>query len=214
MVVPSMLGMEGIRYFRVCLPAFFERIIRRLFLVWLATNTSSHDLHLATFSLGIFVAGLLLLLLLSFLLFTTRKQEGRRLMIYRLCCIRQSRCGWRAAAIPRMSAPRHGSSPIVLTAQPPPSWPDYPNSAQLIPSSDPLDIPRWHRSSTWPRPLRISEMDVSLRLRAFGLHHGRRGTRPSLVCRRPLLPPSPPLPPREHNAVSHRTAMSHCLHLP
>ncbi|KAK1702190.1 hypothetical protein BDP67DRAFT_538488 [Colletotrichum lupini] len=48
-------------------------------------------------------------------------------MIYRLCCIRQSRCEWRAtAAIPRMSAPptrhqsncSHGSaSPFMFMAR-------------------------------------------------------------------------------------------------
>lgn len=101
---------------------------------------------------------------------------------------------------PRLSLPLHVHGPTIRSAR--------------NPSSGFLDIPRWHRSSTWPRPLEISEMDVSLRLRASGLHHGRHGTRPSLVYRCPLLPPPPPLPPREHNAVSHRTAMSHCLHPP
>ncbi|KAK1546788.1 hypothetical protein CPAR01_00755 [Colletotrichum paranaense] len=139
-------------------------------------------------------------------------------MIYRLCCIRQSRCEWRAAAaIPRMSAPRHGVSPIVPMAQPPPScsWPDYPISAQPIVwfSGHPTVASQQHMAKT------LEDFRDGRFFAAPGFWSPPRPTRHSTLAGLP--PPAiatttvaPPLPPREHNAVSHRTAMSHCLHPP
>ncbi|KAI3546353.1 hypothetical protein CSPX01_04432 [Colletotrichum filicis] len=103
-----------------------------------------------------------------------------------------------------MSAPRHGISPIVPMAQPPPScsWPDYPISAQPIVwfSGHPTVASQQHMAKT------LKDFRDGRFFAAPGFWSPPRPTRHSTLAGLP--PPAiatttvaPPLPPREHNAL-------------